>query len=61
MCIRDRDRAAEEIQLRSRQYAKRQLTWFRRNGAAKWITWGSEPNFAQALQVSTGYLEDFGI
>ena len=57
----DVDRAAEEIQLRSRQYAKRQLTWFRRNGAAKWITWGSEPNFAQALQVSTGYLEDFGI
>ena len=57
----DVDRAAREIQLRSRQYAKRQLTWFRRNGAAKWITWDSEPNFAQALQVSTGYLEDFGI
>ncbi len=28
-------RAAEEIKLRSRQYAKRQLTWFRRNAAAK--------------------------
>ena len=31
----DTARAAEEIKLRSRQYAKRQLTWFRRNPDAR--------------------------
>ena len=29
--------AAEEVKLRSRQYAKRQLTWFRRNPAMHWL------------------------
>ena len=53
--------AAEEIKLRSRQYAKRQLTWFRRNEKAKWLIWGAEPDFAQALQRSTEYMEEFGI
>lgn len=31
--------AVEEIKLRSRQYAKRQLTWLRRNKAIHWIFW----------------------
>ena len=53
--------AAEEIQLRSRQYAKRQLTWFKRNKAARWLLWGREPDFAAALQTSTEYMEDFGL
>lgn len=53
--------AAEEIKLRSRQYAKRQLTWFKRNPSAKWLFWGQRPNFAAALQTSTAYLEEFGI
>ena len=57
----DTDRAAEEIKLRSRQYAKRQLTWFRRNGDARWIRWETRPNFAAALQTSTEYMEEFGI
>ena len=29
--------AAEEIKLHSRRYAKRQLTWFRRNPAVHWL------------------------
>lgn len=53
--------AAEEIKLRSRQYAKRQLTWFRRNGAARWLLWGSEPDFDAALQTSTKYMEEAGL
>ena len=53
--------AAEEIQLRSRQYAKRQLTWFRRNKAARWLLWGREPDFEAALQTSTEYMEEFGL
>ncbi len=54
-------RAAEEIKLRSRQYAKRQLTWFGRNPAAHWLRWGENPDFAQALRISTEKLEEFGI
>ena len=53
--------AAEEIKLRSRQYAKRQRTWFRRNREAKTLLWGAEPNFAEVLQRSTAYLEEIGI
>ena len=52
---------AEEVKLRSRQYAKRQLTWFRRNKAARWLLWGREPDFAAALQTSTEYMEEFGL
>lgn len=53
--------AAEEIQLRSRQYAKRQLTWFKRNKAARWLLWGREPDFEAALQTSTEYMEEFSL
>ncbi len=44
---------AEEVKLRSRQYAKRQLTWFRRNKEAHWIVWEREPDFSAAVQDST--------
>ena len=53
--------AAEEIKLRSRQYAKRQLTWFRREPSVKWITWEKIPYFSMALQNSTAYLEETGL
>ena len=57
----DTARAAAEIKLHSRQYAKRQLTWFRRNPESRWILWDRDPDFAAALQASTKYLSDFGI
>ncbi|MBQ8389970.1 MAG: tRNA (adenosine(37)-N6)-dimethylallyltransferase MiaA [Oscillibacter sp.] len=53
--------AAEEVKLRSRQYAKRQLTWFRRNVATRWYKWGSQPDFHAALRTSTEYMEEFGL
>ena len=53
--------AAEEIKLRSRQYAKRQITWFRRNQQAKWLMWGPSPDFEKARQASTEYLKEFGL
>lgn len=46
----------EEVKLRTRQYAKRQLTWFRRNPAIHWIEWEREQNFPEALRVSTEIL-----
>ena len=53
--------AAEEVKLRSRQYAKRQLTWFRRNRETKWHEWTERPDFQAALRASTDYMEEFGI
>ena len=31
----------ERVKIRTRQFAKRQLTWFRRHGNCKWIEWPS--------------------
>lgn len=47
------EEAAAEIKLRSRQYAKRQLTWLRRNPDVHWIYWEKERNFAAAFQIAT--------
>ena len=53
--------ALAEIKLRSRQYAKRQLTWLRRNPAIHWISWEKKRDFAWALQVSTEILSAAGV
>ena len=53
--------AVEEVKLRSRQYAKRQLTWLRRNPDIHWILWGKEPDFPQALQNATEFLTAAGV
>ena len=45
--------AIELVKLRSRQYAKRQLTWLRRNPDIHWIFWEKDRDFARALQIST--------
>ena len=46
-----RQEAVALIQLNSRRYAKRQLTWFGRNHDARWIRWEKEPDLAQALEA----------
>ena len=53
--------AAEEIKLRSRQYAKRQLTWLRRNLDIHWIYWEKKRDFAAALQNATEILMAQGL
>ena len=53
--------AVEEVKLRSRQYAKRQVTWFKRNQDALRWEWKKSPDFAQALRVSTEFLRENGI
>lgn len=55
------DAAVAEIKLRSRQYAKRQLTWLRRNPDIHWIYWDKERNFARAVQLSTEILSAEGV
>ena len=53
--------AIEEVKLHSRQYAKRQLTWLRRNPEIFWVRWGHEPNFPEGLQKATEYLHSRGL
>ena len=57
----DLQAAAEEVKLRSRQYAKRQLTWFRRNQEAHWIYLPKEPDFTSVLRDSTEFLREKGL
>ncbi len=53
--------ALAEVKLRSRQYAKRQLTWLRRNSAIHWIEWEKTQDFEWAVQVSTEILTAAGV
>lgn len=53
--------AVQEVKLHTRQYAKRQRTWFRRNQEAKQLVWEQEPDIGSACQVSTKYMVEFGI
>lgn len=52
--------AVERIKMESRRYAKRQLSWFRRDQSVRWILWDKEPDFDNGLQISTKYLEEIG-
>ncbi len=52
---------AEEVKLRSRQYAKRQLTWFRRNRDARWFEWEKIPDLSAALSFSTELIREAGL
>lgn len=52
---------AAEVKLRSRQYAKRQLTWFRRNPEAHWYNWKKIPDFSEAVDFSTKLVTSSGL
>ena len=55
------DEAIALIKQESRRYAKRQLTWLRRNERLFWIRWSSSPDFSAARRLSTEYLHSFGL
>ncbi len=50
--------AVAKIQQESRRYAKRQLTWFRRNPAISWIVQPDEPDARQTLKTALHLLRD---
>ena len=52
------DAAADLIRQKSRNYAKRQLTWFRRDERVRWIVYNSPDASAAVLQEATEYLRD---
>lgn len=56
-----RDEATELIKLGSRRYAKRQLTWLRRDKDVYWINWPASPDFCEARRLSTEYLHSRGL
>ena len=58
---RSMEDAIEEVKIRSRQYAKRQLTWLRKNKAIHWIFWKKERDFPRAIQLSTEILRSAGL
>lgn len=53
--------AIARVKLRSRQYAKRQITWFRRYADALRWEWENIPDFSSCLQTSTKFIRDHGI
>ena len=57
---RTREEALEAIKRESRRYAKRQLTWLRRDGAVRWLLWDTaSPDLdAAAEQVRAWYDAD---
>ena len=55
------DEAVAEIKLRSRQYAKRQLTWLRRNRDIHWFYRKNSRDLPAALQFSTEILTNLGV
>ena len=49
------------VKLRSRQYAKRQLTWLRHVPDVHWIEWENQRDFDAALRISTEILTAHGL
>ncbi len=47
-----KDEAIELIKLSSRRYAKRQLTWLRRDESVRWHEWPAEPDFDALLRLA---------
>ena len=56
-----REEAIAEIKLRSRQYAKRQLTWLRRDKDIHWYHWEKTRDLADCLAFSTEILREYGV
>ena len=59
--LSSRGAAIDEIKLRSRQYAKRQLTWLRRNSDIHWYYWKKTRDFSSCLSFSTEILMNHGV
>lgn len=52
------DEAKERCKLDTRHYAKRQLTWFRRDKDTRWFTWPSEGDPSPVLHEILQYVEE---
>lgn len=48
--------ATEQIKQSSRRYAKRQMTWFKRNKSTNWISVDKSKNISDLLQASMNFI-----
>lgn len=55
------DACVEVLKRASRNYAKRQLTWLRRDGRIRWLTYDSAVDFPGLIRRSTEILTDCGV
>ena len=55
-----REQAFDDIKRGSRNYAKRQLTWLRRNPEVHWISLGTEPDFEEVYRRAAAILAEAG-
>ncbi len=53
-----RAEAVEAIKRESRRYAKRQLTWFRRNQAIHWLELPRDPDFDEVIRAACALAEE---
>lgn len=53
------EEAAEEVKKSSRHYAKRQLTWFRRNPSMIWLRRAKEDTTREIVEKARPFLRDF--
>ena len=53
--------ATDRLKQATRRYAKRQLTWFRRNNKIHWIETDLAENFDVIVQKSTDFIQSCGI
>lgn len=55
------EECVEILKRRTRNYAKRQLTWIKRDPTVFWLTYDAGADFEQVFQRSTDYLAQQGI
>lgn len=55
------ENCVEVLKRRTRNYAKRQLTWLKRDDRIHWIYYNEDTQFAQLLQNATEYLSARGV
>ena len=55
------EEAAEQVKQASRRYAKRQLSWLRRDPDLHWILWKKTPDYEKGGSISTQILEKSSI
>ena len=55
------DVCVEKLKQSTRRYAKRQLTWFRRDGRIHWIYPDEEENFTKIFEKSIKIIENSGV
>lgn len=55
------EQAADLIRQKSRNYAKRQLTWFQRDSRVHWITYNQPESEEEVFRIATNFLREQGL